>query len=110
MKAAFLEYAAENAVLLRPFTYPISGYDAVKKFLEEGDANFQLTWAPLYADIGASLDLGYTYGIYTLVFKDETGIEQTRLGTYVSIWKLDKSGKWKFVLDTGNPGLEPKKY
>lgn len=109
MKEAFLTYAADNAVLLRPYNMPIAGYEAVKNFLEEGDSNFQLTWQPLYADISKSGELGYTYGTYILVFKDETGTEQTRVGTYVSIWKLDTSGKWKFVLDTGNPGLEPKK-
>jgi hypothetical protein len=32
-----------------------------------------------------------------------------RKGTYVSIWKKDENGNWKWVLDTGNPGLEPKK-
>ncbi|MEO8512638.1 MAG: DUF4440 domain-containing protein [Ignavibacteria bacterium] len=109
MKTAFLTYAADNAVLLRAYTMPIAGYDAVKKFLEDGDTNFQLIWAPLYADISTSGELGYTYGTYSLTFKDESGTEQTRYGTYVSIWKLDSEGKWKFVLDTGNPGLEPKK-
>ncbi len=109
VKEAFLTYAASDGVLLRPFTMPIAGYEAVKKFLEEGDSNFQLTWKPLYADISISGELGYTYGTYSLVFKDEAGAEQTRVGTYVSIWKLDADGKWKFVLDTGNTGLEPKK-
>lgn len=108
MKEAFLTYAADNAVLLRPYSIPIAGYDAVKKFLDEGDANFELTWVPSYGDVSASGELGYTYGIYTLIFKDETGTEQTRKGTYVSIWKKNTEGKWKFTLDTGNPGLEPK--
>jgi ketosteroid isomerase-like protein len=109
VKEAFLAYIAGDGVLLRPFTMPIVGYEAVRKFLEEGDSNFQLTWVPLYADISVSGELGYTYGTYSLLFKDEAGVEQTRVGTYVSIWKLDSEGKWKFVLDTGNPGLEPKK-
>jgi ketosteroid isomerase-like protein len=26
-------------------------------------------------------------------------------GTYTSIWKKEKNGKWKFVLDTGNEGI-----
>lgn len=109
VKEAFLTFTAADGVLLRPFTMPIVGYEAVKKFMEEGDSDFQLTWLPLYADISISGELGYTYGTYSLIFKDETGVEQTRVGTYVSIWKLDGNGKWKFVLDTGNPGLEPKK-
>jgi ketosteroid isomerase-like protein len=109
VKDAFISYAASNAVLLRPFMMPVAGYDAVKKFMEEGDANFTLTWAPLYGDVSDSGELGYTYGLYELTFKDEKGEEQLRKGTYVSIWKKDSNGSWKYVLDTGNPGLEPKK-
>ena len=33
------------------------------------------------------------------------GEEVTREGTYVTIWKKDADGNWKFVLDTGNQGL-----
>ncbi|HAX49119.1 MAG TPA: DUF4440 domain-containing protein [Ignavibacteria bacterium] len=109
VKEAFLVYTAENGVLLRPFMMPVVGYDEVKKFMEEGDNNFQLTWEPVYADVSASGEMGYTYGLYTAAYKDEKGVEQSTRGTYVSIWKKDKDGNWKFVLDTGNPGLEPRK-
>lgn len=109
IKEAFIAYTAENGVLLRPFMMPVVGYDAVKKFMEEGDSNFQLTWEPLYADVSESGEMGYTYGLYTAVFRDEKGVENSGRGTYVSTWKKDKNGNWKFVLDTGNPGLEPKK-
>jgi ketosteroid isomerase-like protein len=27
-------------------------------------------------------------------------------GTYVSIWKKQPDGKWKFILDSGNEGIE----
>ena len=108
MKEAFLAYLDANGVLLRPNSMPIVGYDKVKKFLEEANTDFTLTWQPLFADVGSSLDIGYTYGTYELTFKDETGIMQTRNGTYVSIWKKQEDGKWKYVLDTGNSGLEPK--
>ena len=108
MKEAFLSFIDENGALLRPYMMPVTGYDNVRKFLEEGNTDFTLTWEPLFADVGTSLDLGYTYGIYELTYKDEAGAMQTRKGTYVSIWKKQSDGKLKFVLDTGNPGLEPK--
>jgi ketosteroid isomerase-like protein len=108
MKEAFLTFVTGDGVLLRPYMMPVVGYDNIKKFLEEGNTDFVLTWAPLFADVASSLDLGYTYGTYVLTFKDETGNSQTRKGTYITIWKKQADGKWKFVLDTGNPGLEPK--
>ena len=106
MKEAFLSFIAQEGVLLRPFNQPIEGFTAVKKFLDDGNTDFLLAWAPLYADVSISGELGYTYGLYELTFKDEKGNSNTRKGTYVSIWKKDTDGKWKFTLDTGNPGLE----
>src|SRR4029453_12433773 len=106
MKEAFLAYAAQDGVLLRPYNRPIEGFSAIKKFLDEGNTDFLLSWAPLYSAVSLSGELGYTYGLFELTFKDDKGILNTRNGTYVSIWKKDSEGKWKFSLDTGNPGLD----
>ena len=104
-----LRYADESAVLLRDDTMPIVGKDAVNKFISEGSNDFTLTWEPIFADISISLDLGYTYGTYLLTYIDSENKEQQVKGTYLTIWKKDKSGNWKWVLDNGNQGLEPKK-
>lgn len=109
MVEAFLSYADNNAVILRDNTMPIVGIDAVKAFISEGNNDFTLVWEPLFADISNSLDLGYTYGTYILTFKDSENKEQQAKGTYLTIWKKDKEGNWKWVLDNGNQGLEPKK-
>lgn len=109
MNFAFLEYAADDGVMLRPYSYPIIGKEKLSKELFTGDdKGFTLTWTPLYGDIAQSGELGYTYGTWEMTIIKDDGGEEIRKGTYVSIWKKDKAGKWKFVLDTGNPGLEPK--
>ncbi|MCI0715440.1 MAG: DUF4440 domain-containing protein [Chlorobi bacterium] len=108
MREAFLAYAADNAVLLRPHSYPIEGLEEIKKFLGDENPPFTLTWTPEFADVSVSGELGYTYGIYELTDKDENGNEIAHKGTYLSVWKKDKKGNWKWILDTGNPGLEPK--
>ena len=105
---AFLAYTADDGVLLRPNSYPIRGIDSLKIALGDDDSGFTLTWYPLFADISSSLDLGYTYGIYELAIKDKEGKDQLRKGTYLSVWKKQEDGKWKFVLDTGNAGLGEK--
>ncbi len=64
------------------------------------DSNKEFTWEPLYADVAKSGELGYTYGTYQIIT-----VENSEKGTYVSIWKKDSNGKWKFVLDSGNEGL-----
>jgi ketosteroid isomerase-like protein len=108
MNTAFIAYAADNGVLLRPQTMPIVGRDNIRMHMaRNSDKEIRLTWSPAYADIAASGDLAYTYGTYLLETLDMAGKPLTSEGTYVSIWKKDVKGFWKFVLDTGNPGLRP---
>jgi len=102
MKNAFIEYIDSNGVLLRPNQMPIIGANAIDYLIEQSDTGFTLTWEPNGADIAQSGELGYTYGIYALKLNSrDTAI----YGTYTSIWKKEKNGKWKFVLDTGNEGV-----
>ena len=100
MRVAFLEYIDSTGVLLRPDHYPIIGKDAIRYLKEVKDTVFNLTWLPQNAVVAHSGELGYSYGVYTFSSKD-TSFE----GTYVSIWKKNSDGQWKFVLDTGNPGV-----
>ncbi len=109
MNNAFLGYADDDAVLLKPNSYPIKGIEELKKRYSKPDTAFTLIWSPLFADIAASLELGYTYGTWELKTNDEKGNAVSYYGTYVTIWKKNKNGEWKFVLDTGNSGLKEKK-
>ena len=98
---AFIEYAHPDAVLLRKNRMPIVGKQSIAGIYENLDTTgIRFSWEPLSGDIAKSGELGYTYGIYTV--RQDTLIEK---GTYVSIWKKDKNGDWKYVLDTGNEGL-----
>lgn len=106
MIEAFMAYVDENGVLLRPKNSPVEGRMKIEEFLSSApDTGFTLTWKPLFADVSSSGDLGYTYGVYEFLTKDDKNKPVTHKGTYVSIWKRDKDGKWKFVLDSGNSGL-----
>lgn len=102
VKAAFLHYIDDSAVLLKPGLYPLTGV-AAKQYYENQTPDFKLTWLPQSGFIARSGELGYTYGIWTLAATDTT-----LQGTYVTIWKKQKDGGWKFVLDTGNSGVGKK--
>ena len=99
---AFLAYSADDPVLIRPGSMPLLGKSA---FIEafSGVAGSALSWEPLWAEIAASQDLGYTFGRYTL----REGGEIKAHGVYVSIWKKQQDGSWKFVLDGGGTTPEP---
>ena len=103
--AAFVSYAAEHATLLRPFSMPVTGKDTLENLLNSyPDTAYVLTWVPIKADVAHSGEMGYTYGTYSLNIKN-IGKEE---GTYCTIWRKDKNHTWKFVLDTGNEGLNAK--
>lgn len=100
---AFVEFAHPDAVLLRKNSLPITGREAIIRLYEPAkNTPLTLTWEPVSGQIAQSGELGFTYGIYTAAANGDT----TR-GTYVSVWKKDRNGKWKYILDTGNEGIKP---
>lgn len=103
MKKAFLEYADDSAVLLQNGVMPLRGKEAlINSFKQFSDEDFELIWEPLAGEISRSGDLGFTYGLYTTTLHADSSIHR---GKYVTIWKKQADGSWKFVLDGGNEGL-----
>jgi ketosteroid isomerase-like protein len=99
----YLSYYAEDAVEVPNGGPIIQGKVNIAKgmgFLDQKDNH--LTWAPVGADISTSGDLGYTYGTFEFRSKDKDGKTVVDHGKYTSIWKKQKEGSWKVVLDMGN--------
>ena len=103
MKNAFMEYIDSNGVLLKPGLNPIIGADAIDYLSQMDDAAYKLEWQPKFGAVAKSGELGYTYGFYRL---KPAGKDTVLFGTYVSIWKKQSDGSWKFVLDSGNEGVD----
>jgi ketosteroid isomerase-like protein len=101
MRKAFLEFIDDDGVMMKDNSMPLRGAPAIESISSLNDSSVMLTWEPIGGDIANSGELGYTYGVYEL--KDSVTSQQ---GTYVTIWKKQKDGKWKFVLDSGNQGTE----
>jgi ketosteroid isomerase-like protein len=104
---AFEHYSADSVILFRNAITPIVGKgDLIVSFV-----NFppeaSLIWKPYFADMAASGDLGYTLGSYVLTVVDSVGSEKSAEGNYVTIWKKQPNGDWKFVFDAGNEGPRP---
>jgi ketosteroid isomerase-like protein len=103
MKKAFEFYGDENMVMLRENSMPVVGKTAFGDLYKSfDDSQMTLVWEPLFADVSTSGDLGYSYGVYLMTTKSDS--VKTVKGTYLSIWKKDIHGNWKFVVDTGNEG------
>jgi ketosteroid isomerase-like protein len=103
----YMSYYAEESVEVPNGEDFLIGKSAIGKtmgFLD--DKNNSLTWKPIGADISSSGDLGYTYGTFEFRSKDASGKTNVSHGKYTSIWKKQKDGNWKVVLDMGNASPE----
>jgi len=94
-KTAFLQYLSDSSIIFRPG--PVAG----KPFWEGAiDDNDLLTWEPVFADVSAGGDLGYTTGPFE--YKTDRKDEKTAgTGHFVSIWEKQPNGEWKVALDIG---------
>lgn len=105
MKAAFLHYAAPDMVKLQEGRFPVIGKEALQRdFAAVTDTMFRLTWRPVKAEVSKSCDLGYTFGNYELYDFSREGI---RYGNYFTVWRKEKDGTWRWVLDGGNSTPRP---
>lgn len=99
----YMAYYADNAVELPNGASAIKGKDAIARTMGFLDPpGNKLTWTPEFAEMSASGDLGYTYGTFLFTSKDKDGNPISESGKYTSIWKKQKDGSWKVVLDMGN--------
>ena len=57
----------------------------------------RLTWYPVLADLAQSGELGYTTGPWTFLQNDRP----QAAGEYVTVWRKQPDGQWKFVVDMG---------
>lgn len=98
---AFLNYAAEDAVVMRNNRL-IIGRDRLAVYLENqspGPENELLSWKPDFVEVSTSGDLGYTYGQYTYSYTDSTGSTISNKGIFHTVWKRQEDGSWRFVWD-----------
>ena len=57
--------------------------------------------------MASSGDLGYTYGNFVFKSKNKDG-PTVHYGKYMSVWRKQKDGSWKVVVDMGNSSPAPK--
>lgn len=108
MKAAFINYADVEVIKMDQNKYPVFGLEDLKESMKNDKENpLHLIWVPVKAEVAKSNDLGYTFGNWQLLTKTQAGKDTCYYGNYVTIWKKQSNGKWKYVLDTGTSTPRP---
>ncbi len=103
--SAFIAYADEDVILMRDKQFPIIGKKGLEEYYSKiKKGNAKLEWTPVKAVVANSGELGYTFGDWIYTAKSS---KDTVYGNYVTIWKKQKDGSWKFILDGGNTTPPP---
>lgn len=91
---AFREYAAPDGQLAGSAGF-VSAPQQLAALEDDGERN--LFWAPVFAGIARSGDLGFTTG--------PASFDAARTATiqYFTVWRLQPDGSWKWIYD-GGPG------
>lgn len=100
VKPAFLAYATEDAISFGGGPGMNEGRQAIGAAFDGFPSGAVLAWWPVAAVIAESGDLGCTVG--------EAKIESLKqYSKYLTIWKRQRGGSWKFVADGGNARPAP---
>jgi len=101
---AFIAFSDSSVIMISDGGRTVVGRDNLTNYMgtDNPPGSPVLKWEPLKAEVAASGDLGYTFGRYESITLDSLENEVIRYGTYVSVWKKQDDGSWKFVIDAGN--------
>jgi ketosteroid isomerase-like protein len=97
----FASWFADDGVALGNGAAPVVGKVAIERSANWSPRDYQLTWTPTDGMMGPSGDMGYTWGHFEGHSKDANGNPVTTTGRYMTIWRKQKDGSWKVVLDAG---------
>ncbi len=105
-REAFAAFIADEGILFRPTA--VLG----KKWMRENPlppstTRPLLAWQPIFAFVSSAGDLGYTTGPWQYK-KDIKDAQPTAFGNFMTVWKKQADGSWKFALDLGVSNPEPK--
>jgi ketosteroid isomerase-like protein len=106
MSEAFFRFMAPDGMQLRPGEEPVTGPQAIKDRMSKRK-DIVLSWTPRAAEVSASRDMGYTWGVYALDQVTPEGNVRLGSGKYLNIWKKQSDGSWKVLVDIGNEDPPP---
>ena len=99
---AFGRYAAADAQMFSGPGEFITGPHAISESFGPPTEKNTLVWHPVHGEVAASGDLGFTVGnaVFTGVREDGAKIE--RFSKYLTVWKKQRDGSWRYVVDGGS--------
>lgn len=100
-REAFLAYLADDSILFGPELM------AGKELWKNRPASpALLSWSPVHAEVSLAGDLGYSTGPWELRARGKDD-PQVAYGHFVTVWKKQRDGSWKALIDLGTQNPKP---
>ena len=99
--AAFTHFAAPDVAFVDTDPRKFRGLEAVRARIGPDQPGATLTWSAQFTDVSDDGTLGYNYGRYEWHIPGPDGKEAVRTGWFLTIWKRQPDGSWKYVMDNG---------
>ena len=96
---AFGSWFADDAVTLSNGKPAVLGRGAIAAAANWSPKDYSLTWNAEGAQMGASNDMGFTWGHYEGRSKSANGPDVVTTGRYITIWRKLPDGTWKVAMD-----------
>jgi uncharacterized protein (TIGR02246 family) len=105
-----ISYWADDAILMSANQPVLSGKTAIRQMVEESFKipGFKISWQPHSVTVSESGDMAYMIEDSEVSFTDSTGNQNSITNKAVSIWRKQKDGSWKNVVDISTPAPSPK--
>ena len=101
--AAFKHFAAPDVAFIDTDPRKWRGPAAVLERIGPDEPGQSLTWSASFTDVSDDGTLGYNYGRYELKQTKPDGTVSVHTGWFLTIWKRQPDGSWKYVMDNGAP-------
>lgn len=101
--AAFQHFAAPDVAFIDTDPRKWRGPAAVMQRIGPDQPGVNLTWGASFTDVSDDGTMGYNYGRYESRRTAPDGKESLHTGWFLTIWKRQPDGSWKYVMDNGAP-------
>ncbi len=105
--AAFEHFAAPDVAFIDTDPRRVRGLAAVRERMGPDRPGVVLTWSALFTDVSDDGTLGYNWGRYEWRGPGADGQPMVRTGFFLTIWKRQPDGTWRYVMDNGAPDRPP---
>lgn len=103
LNAAFAYFAAPDVGFIDTDPRKFRGPAAVQERIGPDQPGVSLQWSASFTDVSDDGTMGYNYGRYESRVSGAGGQERVRGGWFLTIWKRQPDGSWKYVMDNGAP-------